>query len=132
MKKFNLTKEFVVFTPEKIAAVVPNTPELYGNLDEQFDSFHRHELIACHEFESNWPSWEIHPHGDEIVMLMEGSATFILDVSGQHQEINLSVAGEYVIVPKGVWHTAHIAEWARMLFITPGQGTLNKSIQFAN
>lgn len=128
MKKFNLLKEFVVLSPEKISTVVAHTPDLYENLDKQFASFEGHELIACHEFESDWPSWEIHPHGDEIVVLMEGNATFILDINGQHQAIHLSLAGEYVVVPKGVWHTAHIAEHARLLFITPGQDTLNKPI----
>ena len=31
--------------------------------------------------------------------------------------------GDYVIVPRGTRHTARIRKPARMLFITPGEGT---------
>jgi quercetin dioxygenase-like cupin family protein len=33
--------------------------------------------------------------------------------------------GDTVIVPRGAWHTAKIAGTTSMLFITPGEGTLN-------
>ena len=80
-----------------------------------------------HRFSSNWPTWEIHPHGDEVVVLVSGSATFLLDLNGNHQQIELTQAGEYVVVPKGIWHTAHIQEQATLLFITPGEGTENRA-----
>lgn len=128
MESLNLDKHFVVLGPEKNATTVLNTPDLYAQLDEQFNDFKGHELIACHSFSENWPSWEVHPNGDEIVVLLSGSATFILEIDGKPRTVNLSRAGEYVVVPRGVWHTAHIKEAAKMLFITPGEGTQNRDI----
>jgi hypothetical protein len=37
-------------------------------------------------------------------------------------------AGSYVVVPKGVWHTARTSVATRMLFVTPGEGTENRPI----
>jgi hypothetical protein len=33
-----------------------------------------------------------------------------------------------VIVPKGTWHTARIEHKAKMIFITPGEGTRNRPL----
>ena len=46
-----------------------------------------------------------------------------------HQEsrVALDTPGQYVIVPKGIWHTANIADSAQMFFVTPGEGTENKA-----
>jgi quercetin dioxygenase-like cupin family protein len=40
-----------------------------------------------------------------------------------NETVALTKAGGYVLVPKGVWHTAKIEEAAHMLFITAGEGT---------
>jgi mannose-6-phosphate isomerase-like protein (cupin superfamily) len=126
MGKFNLAHEFVVLTPAKVAATLTNSPTVFQELDRQYGDFHGHELIALFEFDEDWPSWEIHPHGDEIVTLISGSATFVLDQEGGKREITLAQPGDTVIVPRGVWHTARIATPTRILFITPGEGTLNE------
>lgn len=33
--------------------------------------------------------------------------------------------GTFVIVPQNTWHTARIRTLAVMMFITPGEGTIN-------
>ena len=40
--------------------------------------------------------------------------------------VTLSEPGYYVIVPRGVWHTARVREPTQMLFVTPGEGTENR------
>jgi quercetin dioxygenase-like cupin family protein len=39
--------------------------------------------------------------------------------------VRLSEPGTFVIVPKNTWHTARIHAPTRMLFVTPGEGTVN-------
>jgi mannose-6-phosphate isomerase-like protein (cupin superfamily) len=124
--KFNLAETFVVLTPDKVAGTVLNTPTVFEDLDRAYGNFKNHELIALFEFREDWPSWEIHPNGDEIVVLLSGSATFVLKLADGKREIALSEPGDSVIVPRGVWHTARIDAPAKMLFITPGEGTLNE------
>ena len=51
----------------------------------------------------------------------------ILDRNGAEDRIHLSERGSYVIVPKSTWHTARTTKPTVMLFVTPGEGTENKS-----
>lgn len=85
--------------------------------------FHHEYLVITTSFDADWPSWEIHPNGHEIVCLLDGAVRFVLEIDGAHQEVSMTESGSYVIVPQGVWHTAKIDKPSRMLFITAGEGT---------
>ena len=126
MDRFDITKQFVVIDPVKNASPVDFTPDLFERLDTDFDGFKDCELISAFEFDTDWPTWEVHPHGDEIVMLLSGEVTFILDLDGKHESLQLTETGQYLFVPKGIWHTAKIAVPSKLLFITPGQDTKTK------
>lgn len=118
---------FPVLTPEMAVRPLPfDGPEFYAGLDDEFGSFDRHVLISCHSFDSAWPTWEMHPEGDECVILLSGRATMVLLRDGKEEEATLAAPGEYIVVPRGAWHTAAAADSATMLFITPGQGTENR------
>ena len=39
--------------------------------------------------------------------------------------LRLSTPSDFVIIPKGVWHTARVHAPTTMLFVTPGEGTKN-------
>lgn len=124
----SIDKEFVVMSPEKNASIEHPDSEPYARLDENYNHFVGHELISCYEFTSDWSSWEMHPHGDEVVILMSGRATFVLETAQGEKSIELSEPGQYVIVPKGTWHTAKTPGSAKMLFVTPGQGTEHRNM----
>lgn len=89
----------------------------------EFGDFRNEFLVTSHAFDRDWPNWEMHPNGDEIVCLLNGVATFILELEGNSRAIELRESGDYLIVPRGVWHTARVGEPSRMLFITAGEGT---------
>ena len=127
IQAWNIGKEFVVLSPEKNATVEIADATLYQRLDQNYKGFKGHELIAAYEFEADWATWEIHPHGDEIVVLMSGDITFRFRLSDGEQSVTLSEAGSYAIVPKGVWHTANTSVKSKVLFITPGEGTQHSS-----
>lgn len=122
----SIDSEFVVMSPDKQVSIEPWDPGLYERLDKQYGSFAGHELIACHSFDSDWPTWEIHPHGDEVVLLLDGEATFLIKMPGGETTLTLETPGDYVVVPRNTWHTAKTARHSKMLFITPGEGTLNE------
>lgn len=125
IKAHDSLETFAVLKPDQTAQAVAVSPALYASLDQDFDGFRGHSLMAVHEFSESWPTWERHPAGDEIVMLLSGSATMVLKTGEGEEAVTLETAGAYVIVPKGVWHTAKVSEPSRMLFITPGEGTEN-------
>ena len=121
----NLADTFAVLTPGLDVQPVKVTPSLYNELDENFSGFTGHTLVSSHKFSSDWPTWERHPAGDEIVMLLSGAATLILRNASGDEPVKLTEPGTYVVVPRDTWHTARISTSAHMLFITPGEGTEN-------
>lgn len=54
-----------------------------GNLG----TFHNEYLVSVHFFDSDWCSWEMHPNGDEIVCLLGGQVTFILEQRNEHEVV---------------------------------------------
>ena len=127
MKSVNkIEQDFVVLSPNKEASIEPADATLYDRLDKKYSGFIGHELISCYEFELDWSSWEVHPHGDEVVLLMSGDVTFLLQTEAGETRVNLNEQGQYLVVPKGVWHTAKTKGKSKLLFITPGQGTQHR------
>ncbi len=80
-------------------------------------------LVSMFTFTEDWPGWEMHPAGDEVVLCTAGSMTLHQEFpDGSTRTVTIG-PGEYAINPPGVWHTADIAGAAAGVFITPGLGT---------
>ena len=92
----------------------------------QLGTFHNEFLVASASYEKDWTMWEMHPNGDEVVYLLDGSITFVLQETPGTRSVDLARSGEYVVVPKGTWHTAKVQGPCRILFITPGEGTQHR------
>ena len=58
-----------------------------------------------HTFSAPWESWEVHPHGDELVVCTDGTISLHQEIDGEVRTVTIR-AGEAVINPSGVWHTA--------------------------
>ena len=101
------------------------TPAFYEELDKEFDNFTGHSLVSTFEFDADWPTWEIHPNGDEIVYLLSGDTDVVLWAPDAETTIRMDTPGTYVVVPRATWHTARPRKPTTMLFITPGEGTIN-------
>ena len=115
----------LIFGPGGGATMKSVTPTFYEDLDSEFNSFAGHLLVSRYEFEEAWPTWEIHPNGDEFVYLLSGDVDMVL-WNGQGEDIvRLDREGSYVVVPQNTWHTARPRMPTSMLFVTPGEGTLN-------
>ena len=127
-KPLSIENDFVVLDAEKNATIEHSDSALYERLDINYNGFTGCELISCYEFSEDWATWEIHPNGDEIVILLSGNVTFILQLVDGERSIFLEKFGSYVIVPKNVWHRAKTNVDTKMLFITPGEGTKNKNV----
>ncbi|HEY9042255.1 MAG TPA: hypothetical protein VIN66_08750 [Rheinheimera sp.] len=124
----SIDSEFVVLNPNQQASVELADGGLYQRLDSAYNGFAGHQLVSCYAFSANWPSWERHPNGDEIVILLSGQTEFILQTDDGDVSIKLSRQGEYVLVPRSVWHTARTLNRCKLLFITPGEGTEHRPV----
>jgi mannose-6-phosphate isomerase-like protein (cupin superfamily) len=121
-----LDSTFVVLQPGLSAVPVPVTSNIYEELDRRFENFKGRVLVSCFRFDSDWETWEMHPAGDEVVCLLSGRVSFEFEGRGHVGE--LTEPGQFLIVPRGTWHTAHTRVPTTMLFVTPGEGTQNKAV----
>ena len=79
-------------------------------------------LVSMYSFSAPWDTWEMHPHGSELVICTAGEMTLIQEIAGREVRTHLR-CGEYAINEPGVWHTADIEGSATGLFITAGRDT---------
>jgi mannose-6-phosphate isomerase-like protein (cupin superfamily) len=62
--------------------------------------------------------WERHPHGDEIVQIIEGRTTLHLIAPQGRRSLGLS-AGMIAIVPQGTWHRFEAPDGVCLITATP-------------
>jgi mannose-6-phosphate isomerase-like protein (cupin superfamily) len=75
----------------------------------------------------DFPHWERHPAGEELVMMLSGRMDVILEEPEGERAVPLG-PGEAVLVPAGVWHRGVVHEPGEALFVTEGEGTEHKPI----
>lgn len=64
---------------------------------------------------------EMHPDGDELLFLVSGKVTVVLEDREPARRVELS-PGQALVVPRGVWHRVLLAEPSQILHVTPGPG----------
>ncbi len=79
-------------------------------------------LVMIETSPTDWPAWECHAEGDELVIVLAGEAEFIQEIDGRERRFSVK-AGDTVINPAGVWHTANVRQPLQAIYITPCPGT---------
>ena len=107
------------------AARVPVEPDFWATIRDRAD-LQGGRLLMRFDFTEDWDVQEMHPAGDELVILLSGSLDMHVEVDGAVERVELRQTGQLAIVPAGAWHTADVLEPSSALFVTPGEGTLNE------
>jgi uncharacterized cupin superfamily protein len=79
-------------------------------------------LVTIEPQTASWDTWERHPAGAEVVVVLAGRVDLIQRLGDGERRVRLR-PGRAAVNPPGVWHTADVHEPGRALFITPGRGT---------
>lgn len=116
------TEHYVNLDAQGAAQVLQGGDAFWNQPPAELDRLGTGWLVAEFMFQHDWPTWEMHPEGDELVYVLEGSATLLLEIAGEVQRITVEAPG-LVVVPRGVWHTAQIHRPSRFLHVTRGLGT---------
>lgn len=99
------------------------TPECLEAYRRRFaDDGREGRLVMMGRSAESWTTWERHPAGEEVVVLLSGRMDLIQRTDGAERRIPLR-PGQAVVNRTGVWHTVDVHEPGDALFITPGQGT---------
>ncbi|MBD2111835.1 MULTISPECIES: WxcM-like domain-containing protein [Cyanophyceae] len=128
IKPLNINSTYVVMDGSGNAMPVSVSDTFYEELSRTFGDFKNKRLVSQLNFDRDWGTWEMHPAGEEFVCLISGQIDLILKQNGVENRLPLDTPGSYVIVPKGIWHTAKVHQPCSVLFITPGEGTQNRAV----
>lgn len=120
-----LDQNVVIVSADFEAEALGVTDRLWSDIDDKYGDFAGRTLISTFSFDDDWPTWEVHPAGDEFVYLLAGKVEMILALPRGDTSVTLDEPGHFVIVPRNTWHTAKVDAPTSMLFITPGEGTVN-------
>jgi mannose-6-phosphate isomerase-like protein (cupin superfamily) len=124
---FDLESEYVILDAEGGARTTPGGAAFWEALmGGRMPDVERGRLVTIGESTESWSNWEMHPQGEELIVLLEGRVDFVLDEGGSERVITLDRAGRSLVIPRGTWHTARVSAPARMLFVTAGAGTQHR------
>ncbi len=84
-------------------------------------------LVGSYPMKDSWDEWEMHPNGDELVVLLSGALELVFDRADGHVRVPLT-PGRAVVVPAGVWHTAIVERPSVALHVTYGQDTVHRPL----
>jgi mannose-6-phosphate isomerase-like protein (cupin superfamily) len=129
---FDLTNDIVHLGLGATATPIPDftwTPEAFESYETTFASDGDEGRIVCMSAQqATWDSWERHPAGEEVVILLTGRVDMVQDLEDGERVVPLH-PGQGMINPAGVWHTARVHEPGTALFITPGRGTEHRPLR---
>jgi mannose-6-phosphate isomerase-like protein (cupin superfamily) len=99
-------------------------PDFWSTIDRR-DDLLEGRLLAVFSNTEDWPHWEMHPNGEEVLVLLSGAMDLVFEKGGAERVLELR-AGRTCIVPRGTWHRAIVREPGDLLAITAGRGTKHR------
>jgi mannose-6-phosphate isomerase-like protein (cupin superfamily) len=118
---FALDRTYVQLHDGPRADPVPVGPDFWDRIDQRTE-LHAGRLVIANRMTATWSHWEMHPAGDEVLFLISGAATVLLEEEEGERAVALT-PGTACVVPQGVWHTALVDTPGMLLSITRGEGT---------
>ena len=105
---FNLSSTYAVLSDDGGVIPIAVSDRFFEDLEDRFGDFKEKRLVSHFSFEQDWDTWEMHPAGEELVCLLSGQVDLILEQNNLEKTLSLSTPGSYVLVPRGIWHTAKV------------------------
>lgn len=123
---FSLLSTFVHLKDLGQAAAVEVGPEFWSTLDQRAD-LHTGRLLGTFRLEKDMAHWEMHPAGDELLVVLGGEFDLVLQDGRTDHVVELK-GGQTMLVPFGVWHRVRVKTPGEILFVTPGKGTQQRAV----
>jgi mannose-6-phosphate isomerase-like protein (cupin superfamily) len=125
---FDLARTFILINDGPTAMPIAVGPDFWQSLQHSpIANSPAGRLISLGEQTADWKHWEMHPAGDEILILLSGSLELILEEDSRERVVGLEPL-EALIVPRGTWHRARVRVPGKLLGITAGAGTQHRPI----
>ena len=96
---FSLDRTYVQLQDGARADLVPVGPDFWKRIEERTE-LHEGRLLMVSRQSAAWPHWEMHPAGDEILILMSGAFALQIErADGTVDTIEMR-AGSTCVVPR--------------------------------
>jgi mannose-6-phosphate isomerase-like protein (cupin superfamily) len=122
MDALDLSRTYLCLAPSGAVTSIPVTPDFWPTIQTRAE-LGEGRLVAEFPCKADWNHWEMHPHGEEVLVLLSGEVTFILDEGGGAEGRVRLTAGRACVIPRGTWHRAEVHEPGRLVGVTYGRGT---------
>ncbi len=119
MTVFDLESTYLSLNGKGVATDLPGDDFMARVMKSPADMAY---LVGVYQMTADWPHWEMHPKGHEVLVMLEGRLEMTFDRDGVHTT-NLLEPGGTLVVPPGVWHRARVLQPGRLLGVTYGEGT---------
>lgn len=123
---FDLRTTYVQLTDGPRATAIPVGKDFWSTIGEK-PELHAGRLVMAFEMSADWDHWEMHPNGDELLILTKGALELVYEEKGREKRLEMR-APQSFIVPAGVWHRAVVSEPSLLITVTRGSGTEHKPI----
>ena len=127
MRPIDLTQTYVHLEPGPGVHVLDVDERFWQTIGDRTE-LQTGRLVMAGDTTADWDHWEMHPHGDELIMVVRGAVRIHLDAPDDPtptEPIELA-APQLVSMPAGTWHTMDVIEPARVVTITWGAGTQHR------
>lgn len=124
MPNFDLETTYLSLDGRGGVAIHPVDADFWRTIDA--NPALKETLVGVYAGEADWPQWEMHPAGDEVLVLLEGRMTMLFEHADGRESRHEMRSGATLVVPAGVWHRALVPEPTRLLAITYGAGTQHR------
>ncbi len=125
MSTHDLARTYVHLGTGPEVSTIDVTPDFWATIDARTE-LHTGRLVTGMTMDADWEVWEMHPVGDELIVVTEGRVHVHVDDDGSRTEFDVA-APEYFVVPAGAWHTMDARGPARMIVVTWGEGTRHRA-----
>jgi mannose-6-phosphate isomerase-like protein (cupin superfamily) len=85
-------------------------------------------MISAGAGAGDWPQWEMHPAGAEVLVILEGAPRIWLEHPDGRLETVAARPGATVVVPRGAWHRVECEQPHKILYVTYGSGTTHRPV----
>ncbi|WP_437947675.1 hypothetical protein WME98_44230 [Sorangium sp. So ce296] len=122
---FHLSDTYLQLLDGGAAKPIPVDAEFWAKIGER-EELHAGRMVGLFHMDKSPDHREVHPRGDEVLILLSGAVDVVLEDELGERVIELRDQGA-CIVPRGVWHGQIVRAPSVMIFITPGEGTQHRA-----
>ena len=126
MAAFDLETTYLAVDGRGDVVELPVGPDFWRTIDRN-EALEDASLLGVYPMKGDWAHWEMHPAGDEVLVLLDGAATMIFEEAGAERRMEMK-AGTTLVVPAGTWHRALVRVPGRLLALTYGKGTEHRPL----